>query len=98
MYGICPCQGDDKCKHELTQNLEEDTEEAEEVFIEDVISSRELFQGVICECSGENVWNYMHVPVKWAYMHSCMPLRRQGRLHNGLTHIRQYNERYVFEC
>ena len=34
MYGICPCQGDDKCKHELTQNLEEDTEEAEEVFIE----------------------------------------------------------------
>ena len=47
---ICPCQGDGKCKSELTQNLEEDfveseadIEETEEVFIEDIISSKELF-------------------------------------------------------
>ena len=74
---ICPCQGDDKCKNELTQNLEDIVESEEDI---EEVSSRKLFQGVTCECSGENVWNNMYVPVKWAYLHSCMPLRRQGRL------------------
>ena len=41
---ICPYQGDDKCQNELNKTLVEDIEISEEVFfIEDFISSRELF-------------------------------------------------------
>lgn len=33
----------------------EDIEESEEVFFEDIISSRELFQGATCECAGDTM-------------------------------------------
>ena len=39
---ICPCQGYDKCQNELSKTLVEDSEVSQEVFIEDIISSREL--------------------------------------------------------
>lgn len=45
---ICPCQGDDKCQNEQNKMLLEDIEEPEEVFSENIISSRELFQGITC--------------------------------------------------
>lgn len=48
---MCPCQGDDKCPNRLNKMLVEDVEESEEVFIEDIIVSRELFQDVTYECA-----------------------------------------------
>lgn len=35
--------------------LVEDIEESEEVYIEDIISSSELFQGVICESADDKI-------------------------------------------
>ena len=39
---ICSCQGDDKSQNELNKMLVEDIKLSEEVFIENIISSREL--------------------------------------------------------
>ena len=52
---ICPSHGDDKCQNEMNKTLVEDIEESEEVFIDYIISSRELFRDVTCECTGDTI-------------------------------------------
>ena len=92
---ICPHQDDNKCKSELTQHLEEniveseeDIEEAEEVFIDDIISSRELFQEVICECSGENMCGITCMCQSNGLTCTVVcPCEGKEGCHNGLTHI-----------
>ena len=79
----------------VTQNLEEDIVESEqdigetkEVFIEDIISSRELFQGVICECSGENMsGTTCTCPSNGLICTVVCPCEGKEGCHSGLTHM-----------